>query len=66
MSRGPHAISADFVFDGDVLHRDTAVIVDNGWVAALAPRSELPAAVPVSIVLWSTTSPMMSLNSSAY
>jgi len=47
MSRGPHAISADFVFDGDVLHRDTAVIVDNGWVAALAPRSELPAAVPV-------------------
>ena len=47
MSRGPHAISADFVFDGDVLHRDTAVVVDDGRVAALAPRSELPAAVPV-------------------
>jgi N-acetylglucosamine-6-phosphate deacetylase len=47
MSRGPHAISADFVFDGDVLHRDTAVAFDDGRVTAIMPRSELPAAVPV-------------------
>lgn len=47
MSRGPHAISADFVFDGDVLHRDSAVVIDDGRVAAIVPRAELPAAVPV-------------------
>jgi N-acetylglucosamine-6-phosphate deacetylase len=47
MSRGPHAISADFVFDGDVLHRDSAVVIDDGRVAAVTPRRELPASVPV-------------------
>lgn len=50
MSRGPHAISADFVFDGDIVHRATAVVVDNGRVAAIVPRAELPAAVPVHAV----------------
>jgi N-acetylglucosamine-6-phosphate deacetylase len=47
MSRGPHAISADFVFDGDVVHRDSAIVIDDGRVAAVVPRAELPAAVPV-------------------
>jgi N-acetylglucosamine-6-phosphate deacetylase len=47
MSRGPHAISADFVFDGDVVHRNSAVVIDEGRVAAVTPRREVPASVPV-------------------
>src|SRR5262245_30474325 len=47
MSRGTHAISADHVFDGEVLHRGSAVVVRDGRVVALSPRSELPATVPV-------------------
>ena len=47
MSRGPHAISADFVFDGDILHRDSAIVIEQGRVTAIMPRSELPASVPV-------------------
>ena len=49
MSSGPHAISADFVFDGDVLHRDSAVVIDQGCVTAVSPRCQLPAAVPVHV-----------------
>jgi N-acetylglucosamine-6-phosphate deacetylase len=47
MSRGPHAISADFVFDGDVVHGDSAIVIDDGRVAAVVPRAELLAEVPV-------------------
>jgi N-acetylglucosamine-6-phosphate deacetylase len=47
MSRGPHAISADHVFDGDTVHRDSAVIIDNSRVVAIAPRSELSSAISV-------------------
>jgi N-acetylglucosamine-6-phosphate deacetylase len=47
MSRGPHAISADHVFDGDIVHRDSAVIIDNGRVVAIGPRAELSSAMPV-------------------
>jgi N-acetylglucosamine-6-phosphate deacetylase len=47
MSRGPHAISADFVFDADAVHRDSAVVIDDGRVQAVVARGELPAALPV-------------------
>src|SRR5258706_10822495 len=42
-----HAIAADHVFDGTVLHRDAAVVVDSQKIVALMPRAELPAAMPV-------------------
>jgi N-acetylglucosamine-6-phosphate deacetylase len=47
MSRGPHAISADHVFDGDTVHRDSAVVIDSGRVVAIVPRAELSSAMPV-------------------
>ncbi len=44
---GKHLIAADHVFDGHVIHRDSAVLVDEGLIAAIVPRSELPVAIPV-------------------
>jgi N-acetylglucosamine-6-phosphate deacetylase len=37
-----HAVAADTVFDGARLNRDTAVVIENGRIAALLPRYELP------------------------
>ncbi len=42
-----HAIAADHVFDGAVVHRDAAVIIGGARIIALAPRAAVPAAVPV-------------------
>src|SRR6266849_6175034 len=48
MSRsGQHAIAADVVFDGTVVHRDAAVVIDGATIAALVPRADLPAGLPV-------------------
>jgi N-acetylglucosamine-6-phosphate deacetylase len=47
MSRGPHAIGADQVFDGDTVHRDGAVVIDNDRIVAIARRAELSSAMPV-------------------
>src|SRR5438132_14755 len=48
MSRsGQHAIAADLVFDGAVVHRDAAVVTDGATIAALVPRADLPAGLPV-------------------
>jgi N-acetylglucosamine-6-phosphate deacetylase len=37
-----HAIAADFVFDGAIVHRDSAVILDGARIVAIAPRAEAP------------------------
>ena len=42
-----HAIVADTVFDGTVVHQGYAVIVEGDTIAALTPRQELPHSVPV-------------------
>jgi N-acetylglucosamine-6-phosphate deacetylase len=42
-----HAVAADTVFDGTDLHRDCAVIIENGEIVALAPRGELPGGIRV-------------------
>ncbi|MGZ3360713.1 MAG: N-acetylglucosamine-6-phosphate deacetylase, partial [Xanthobacteraceae bacterium] len=42
-----HAVAADHVFDGTVVHRHVAVVIEDGRVAALVPRSELPPAMTV-------------------
>ncbi len=42
-----HAVAAAWVFDGDALHRDAAVIVDGGRIAGLVPRADVPSALPV-------------------
>jgi len=44
---GLHAIIADFVFDGATLHRNSAVLIDDSQVAAVAPRDEVSASVDV-------------------
>ena len=43
-----HAVAADTVFDGTDLHRDCAVIIENGDIVALTPRRELPSGTSVS------------------
>jgi len=39
---GQHALTADHVFDGTVVHRDMAVIINGSRIVAIAPRRELP------------------------
>ena len=55
MSVARHAIAASHVFDGLAVHRDRAVLVDGSRIAALVPRRDVPAGVPVAALpegLW--------------
>lgn len=44
---GRHAVAADAVFDGTVLHRGYAVIIEGANIVGLMPRRELPAGISV-------------------
>jgi N-acetylglucosamine-6-phosphate deacetylase len=46
-SRTQHALAASFLFDGAVLRRDTAVVIEGGEIIAVMPRAELPANLAV-------------------
>jgi N-acetylglucosamine-6-phosphate deacetylase len=41
-----HALVAEHVFDGDVVHRHYAVIIQEQSIVAVVPRGELPADMP--------------------
>jgi N-acetylglucosamine-6-phosphate deacetylase len=41
-----HAIAADYVFDGSVVHRGAAVVIDGVRIAAVKPRADLQGAIP--------------------
>jgi len=45
-----HAVAAGTLFDGIRLHHDSAVIIDGSGIAAVLPRSEVPAGIPVHTV----------------
>jgi N-acetylglucosamine-6-phosphate deacetylase len=48
MSRSPsHAVAADMLFDGRVVQRHWAVLVEGARIRWLGPRGELPSNVPV-------------------
>jgi N-acetylglucosamine-6-phosphate deacetylase len=47
MSRGRHAIAADHVFDGDMVRRDCAVLVEGEDIVAVLPSREVPDGCPV-------------------
>ena len=42
----PHALAADFVFDGAVVQRHAAVVIEGANIAAVVPRTELAATIP--------------------
>lgn len=42
-----HAVAADYVFDGIVVQRNAAVVIEGPRIVAVMPRAELSAAVPV-------------------
>jgi N-acetylglucosamine-6-phosphate deacetylase len=42
-----HAIAADHVFDGTVLHDDVAVVINGTRIAEVLPRADLPRTIPV-------------------
>ncbi len=42
-----HAIAADIVFDGAALHRDSAVVIEDADITAVAPRRGLPPDIPL-------------------
>src|SRR5262249_49423066 len=45
--REKHAVAASHVFDGTLVHRDAAVIIENETITALVPHAELPRNIPV-------------------
>jgi N-acetylglucosamine-6-phosphate deacetylase len=45
-----HAIAADHVFDGAVVHERAAVVVDGSRIAELVPRADLPRTMPVRVL----------------
>jgi N-acetylglucosamine-6-phosphate deacetylase len=45
-----YALAADKIFDGAALHDDAAVIVEETGIAALVPRGEIPASLPVRVM----------------
>ena len=45
-----HAIAADYVFDGAVVHRNAAVIIDGESIVAIAPREEVAVAMPMHVL----------------
>ena len=49
------AVAASQVFDGAVVHRDAAVVIEGGRISALMPRAELPHAIDIDALpdgLW--------------
>jgi N-acetylglucosamine-6-phosphate deacetylase len=44
---GRHAVAAATVFDGAVLHRDHAVIIEGSAISGLVPTRDLPSGLPV-------------------
>src|SRR6202023_1344880 len=44
---GRHAVAAATVFDGAVLHRDHAVIIEGSAISGLVPARDLPSGLPV-------------------
>jgi len=42
-----HAVAADHVFDGTIVHSDAAVVVAGPHIISLMPRSELPRTIAV-------------------
>jgi N-acetylglucosamine-6-phosphate deacetylase len=47
MSGGVHAVTAPCVFDGVAVREDAAVVIDGARIAAVMPRAELPAIIPL-------------------
>jgi N-acetylglucosamine-6-phosphate deacetylase len=47
MTGSVHAVTAPCVFDGVAVHEDAAVVIDGAQIAAVMPRAELPAAIPL-------------------
>ncbi len=45
-----HAVATGTLFDGVRLHHDSAVVIDGPRIAAVLPRSEVPARTPVHAV----------------
>ena len=46
MNGTPHALIADFVFDGEAVRRSAAVVIDGPNITEVLPASELSAAIP--------------------
>jgi len=44
---GLHAVAAEHVFDGVSLHARAAVMIEGSTIAAVVPRSELPAGITI-------------------
>jgi N-acetylglucosamine-6-phosphate deacetylase len=45
-----HAVATGTLFDGVRLHHDSAVVIDGPGIAAVLPRSALPAGIPVHVL----------------
>ncbi|NKB27386.1 MAG: N-acetylglucosamine-6-phosphate deacetylase [Rhodobacteraceae bacterium] len=48
MSQPSTALSAAQIFDGEVLHRDHAVLLRDGTIVDVVPRADLPGGIPLT------------------
>ena len=46
-ARKQHAIASDHVFDGTMVHRNAAVVIEDSNIVALTSRADLPATISV-------------------
>jgi len=44
---GPHAIAADFIFDGATIRQNSAILINDSQIAAVTPRDELSPSIDV-------------------
>src|SRR5947207_9171901 len=45
-----HALAADHVFDGEILHRDAAVVIEGSRICSVTSRCDLPSGMPVRVM----------------
>lgn len=45
-----HAVAADYVFDGSVVQRDAAVVMDGARIVAVTPRRDVPATISTRVL----------------
>jgi N-acetylglucosamine-6-phosphate deacetylase len=45
-----HAVRAEAVFDGKVVHKKCAVMIEGARISRIVPQSEMPAAIPLRVL----------------
>src|SRR2546423_12056860 len=50
ITENSHALAADHVFDGEILHHNAAVVIEGARIRSVTPRRDLPSTMPVRVM----------------